>query len=372
MSTIYFATNRKLNPASAGADFLDVAATAPPATPRAEDLLCAVAQVSGIDIKNADAGTIAPVDPDGLNRGGFSEAQLAPLLASTNDILVFVHGADNSFSDAITRAAYNQAWLAAGQGKGSHRIFDMIVFTWPGRCYSDANFLGEANPIGDLADYRHDQEQARRSDFHLALFLRQTSALRRRIGNRRLHLLCHSMGNYALAGAVEFLFSGRDAPPPARIFDEIILAAADERADGFFLPDDRRLSDLWRLGHEITVYSNRNDVLMTASHWVNGNYRLGYDGPPNKANTGFFSPSVYDFVDCTGIDDSFGHGLLDSHQYYRESPKVRADILGVLAGLDGPGLTGRDRDAKRNVYTLFPPDNMVASLSAPTAGRPSV
>ena len=54
------------------------------------------------------SGVLSP-----LNQGGFTEAQLAPLIASPNDILVFVHGAANSFSDAITRAAYNQAWLAA-------------------------------------------------------------------------------------------------------------------------------------------------------------------------------------------------------------------------------------------------------------------
>lgn len=361
MATIYFATNRKLNPASASAEFLDVAATVPPAAPRPEDFLCGVAQVSGIDINNSDAGTIAPIDPNSLSRGGFSEAQLAPLLASTNDILVFVHGADNSFADAITRAAYNQAWLAAGQARASSGALDLVAFTWPGRSYGDANFLGEANPVGDLVDYRHDQEQAGFSNFHFALFLRQMLALRQRIGNRRLHLLCHSMGNFALGGAVEFLFADRGSAPTGRIFDEIILAAADEQANSFFLPNNRRLADLWRLGHEVTVYSNCNDVLMTASHWVNGDYRLGYDGPPNKSNTGFFSTSVYEFVDCTGVTDSIGRGLLDSHQYYRESPTVRTDILGVLAGLDGAALPGRTPHPTKNVYTLFPPEEIAAA-----------
>ncbi len=371
MATIYFATNRQLNPASGVAGFLDIAATAPPATPRPEDLLCSLAQVSGIDIQNSDAGTIAPIDPNSLNHGGFSEAQLAPLLASTNDILVFVHGADNSFSDAIIRAAYNQLWLATGPAGGSGRTFDMVAFTWPGRSYGEANFLGEANPVGDLVDYRHDQQQAGFSNFHFALFLQQMFALRQRIANRRLHLLCHSMGNYALGGAVELLFAGQATAPPGRIFDEIILAAADERANSFFLPNDRRLADLWRLGHEITVYSNRNDLLMTASHWVNGNYRLGYDGPPNKSNTSFFSTSVYEFVDCTGIDDSISHGPLNSHQYYRELPKVRADILGVLAGLNGTELPGRTPHPAQNVCTLFPSKAAAPANPAPTGGRPS-
>ena len=226
-STILFATNRQELPqaASWGATFIDTVASLP-GTPL--DLACGTATITDIDIQNADGGTIAKISP--INRGGFTNDQLAPLFASKNDILVFVHGTDNSFTDAIKRAAYNQAWLAAGgmtAMAGNRSRFDMICFTWPSHSYSD-NFLGEANLFGDLSDYQSDQTQAANSAYHFGLFLQQIAALRQRTGLRRVNLLCHSMGNYMLADAVGMLFQQPNQAPRIPIFDEIILAAADE------------------------------------------------------------------------------------------------------------------------------------------------
>lgn len=232
---VLFATNREVGADVNGMPTFSDEAASPPGNP--VDLVCAVATVSGIDARDAAKGQIERIS--GLCRGGFNQEQLAPLLRSDKDILVFIHGADNSFKDAITRAAYNKTWLALSGlvNNGENADFDVIAFTWPGRSYGDANFLlGELDPIGDYIDYRHDQQQARLSPFHLALFLKEIEAVRARLEDgRRLNLLCHSMGNYALAGAVESLF--RQAEAPARpIFDRILLAAADEPATSFAAP----------------------------------------------------------------------------------------------------------------------------------------
>lgn len=87
------------------------------------------------------------------------------------------------------------------------------------------------------------------------------------------------------------------------LFDEVILAAADEPSDTFGMPDGARLSDLWELTKHITVYSNREDILIFASHIVNKDWRLGHDGPPNRADIRFFPPAEYAFVDCTANED---------------------------------------------------------------------
>jgi esterase/lipase superfamily enzyme len=339
MVEVLFATNRQLLTTPAGAI---AAFGADPLPPSANSLFCASATVADIDISKPQHGRITAIAP--LNQGGFTDEQLAPILASTNDILVFVHGAANSFSDAITRAAYNQTWLAAAQLPNGN--FDIIAFTWPSTKYHYPNLLG------DLIDYLKDRERASQSAYHFDLFLRQISAFRQRVRNRRVNLLCHSMGNYMLGGATELWFSA-GAAPATPLFDEIVLAAADETATSFSTPNHGRLADLWRLGREITVYYNNDDVLMHLSRVVNQDYRLGWNGPPNAADKHFFSPNVYEFVDCTGIDD-FISGLIAepdrSHQYYRQSPRVRADIATTLAG--GTPV-GRRYDAASNTYSLF-------------------
>ena len=320
MPNILFATSRQIRPHAAGAvpDFGD---TSLPEAPDA--LICAAATVTGIDIARPDAGTIAAMSEPA--RGGFAAADLAPILASPNDILVFVHGCANSFTNAITRAAYNQAWL--GQAWGA--AHDMIGFTWPARPYVIADI------IDDYIDYRHDQAQARDSAFHFGLFVRQMQALRARIGGRRLNLLCHSMGNTMLAGAVEALFAGRE-PPATPIFDQVVLAAADEIATSFATPHGGRLAKLHRLSRAITVYYSRDDIAMALSRLVNLDPRLGHAGPPGETDTRVFPPDIYGFVDCSGVNDYLSDVRAEpdrSHQYYRQSPTVRADIVATLAGM---------------------------------------
>jgi len=341
MPQILFATNRQKLPVSTPdlAKFGDA-----PMPPAPDNLFCGIATVANIDIGQPAAGIVQTTSP--LVQGSFAADQLAPLLRSTNDVLIFIHGAANSFEDAMTRAAYNKAWIAAANLGGVNCDFDLIAFSWPARSYCFADL------VGDYFDYREDQAAAGQSYYHADLFLRQMYALRQRIGNRRLNLLCHSMGNYVLAGAVEQWFAGAAAPTQP-LFDEIILAAADEDAATFAAPNGRRLSHLWRLGREITVYSNRDDVAMALSHVANFDYRLGYDGPANAADTGFFSRNVYEFVNCSGVNDYLSNILVEpdrSHQYYRQSPTVRADIAASLAGLTPNRLR---YDASANVYSLF-------------------
>ena len=351
-ANVLFATSRQRLPDTA-AGIPNFGDTTLPAAPGA--LTCAKATVTGIDISKPSSGVITQVSP--LNQGGFAAADLAELLASQNDILVFVHGAANDFNDAVTRAAYNKSWLGQGSVPGWNSVFDVIAFTWPARQYQLANI------IGDYADYRHDQAEATQSAYHFGLFLQQMLALQPRIGRRRMNLLCHSMGNYMLGGAVELLYANH-AQPATPMFNEIVLAAADEPATTFSTPNGGRMNFLWRLGREITVYFNNADVAMGLSHLVNRDYRLGYDGPPNTADTQFFSTNVYDFVDCTGVGD-FISPLLQapdrSHQYYRQSPTVRSDILATLAGAT-PVRPKYDQSA--NVYSLFPQAAVVAAAAA--------
>ena len=326
--TILFATNRtQTGPVQDGIPQFGDEPTAA-GTP----LSCAAATVDGIDTQDEDSGKIVAVTP--LQAGAFAEEDLKGLLESPNDVLVFIHGTMNDFSAAITRAAYNQAWLGETAVNGSARSYDVIAFTWPGRDYDIPSLF----QIGDAIEgYRHDQSSAAHSNEDMAAFFRLLYTLKARIGTRRLNLLCHSMGCYALGGAMETLFKDPGAPTKL-LFDEVMLAAGDEDCSTFIEPHGGRLSNLHLLGREITVYFNRNDIAMHLSRIVNGAFHLGYDGPPNRADLRTFPPKVYEFVNCIALSDYIDtpqhpEQVDRSHQYYRQSPTVRRDIAAGLAGL---------------------------------------
>jgi esterase/lipase superfamily enzyme len=337
-ASILFATNRRLGGTVNGITTFD---------DRAQDqdpnaLTCGSVEVTDIDIASPNHGFIDKMSK--LTSGSFDQGAIDALAHSTNDVLVFVHGASNSFEDAITRGAYNKVWLGAAK---LHRTnFEVVAFSWPGRTYEYWNIFSDAE------GYRHDQSEAQASAFPFGLFLQQVQRIRQVIGNRKLNLLCHSMGNYMLGGAVE-AWARANPAAPGPIFDTAILAAADEVATTFTTPNNGRLCTLKKLAGRITVYFNYDDVLMHLSHLANCDYRLGYDGPPNKADLKVFDPPVYNMVDCTGVDDYIS-SIFDqpdrSHQYYRQSPTVRLDIAQTLSGAS----PRRPRyDSKANVYSLF-------------------
>ena len=92
-TSILFATNRQPLAGTGMPDFGDE-----PLPENPGGLACAVATVDGIDIGKPSGGAITAISP--VNLGGFTEEQLAPIIASPRDVLVFVHGAANSFHDA--------------------------------------------------------------------------------------------------------------------------------------------------------------------------------------------------------------------------------------------------------------------------------
>jgi esterase/lipase superfamily enzyme len=337
MVNILFATNRN----EVGAGTLSPFGT--DGISSNQNLFYGTATVDQININAPSSGTITAIDYK--SQVSFSQDQLAPLLASSNDVLLFVHGCANDFTDSITRAAYNQTWLAASNLANS--TFDVIAFSWPARSYFMANILG------DYADYRADQAAATGSAAFFSSFLGIIGGLRGQIPRkRRMNLLCHSMGNFMLGGVLPNFVAGNSRGMP--IFDEIVLAAADEPANTFNVPNPARFSGLNAVGREITIYFNNNDIAMDLSHLVNSDYRLGYDGPANMADTTFFPPSCYKFVDCTGVNDYISDWITApdrSHQYYRQSPTVRKDIVMSLAGFTP---TRSKYDPKANSYSLFP------------------
>ena len=279
------------------------------------------------------------------------DALRADMREGDRPTLVVVHGFSNTFQNAIERAG----WILAFYGIDAN----VFAFTWPSR--------GSAGPVPlPYADYAHDRGTAAASGPAMARTIRilhdyVDSLPEDQRCRQPIHLLCHSMGNFALRHGLQALLSlpepplqappGDDAAPVRpltfldraspvpvavrRTFDRIVLAAADEDDDAF--DDLRKLQALPRLGRAVTVYHTARDwVLDTLSAKTKFNGpRLGTDGPDNMG-------VISDKVGAVDVSDAIDPGQdIESHQYYRIFPAVRDDIVAVLSGARAETIAGR-------------------------------
>jgi esterase/lipase superfamily enzyme len=315
-TTVYFATNRALN-GSANAWQSYGSQIVSPSDPNA--VLYATAFV---DNSNLDADTTGAIHSiQNAQTGTFTDGVRDDLIGSGKNLLVFIHGFDNSFENAITRAAFNREWLAAAGASAADT--SVVAFTWP----SAGRLLSFPLP---WEAYFQDQTTAGQSGFHLMSFFSRLQPIITAVhdAGRQVFLLAHSMGNFALQGAVASWFAHGNGDD--MLFDEIILAAADERFDSFAFPASGRLSSLYRLGERISIYYSNADEVLAGSKLVNlGAQRLGQDGPLDRADATKFPTARYRMVDCTAYRD-YAFDFASSHQYYRRSPAVRGDIAALL------------------------------------------
>src|SRR5438094_2254027 len=119
----------------------------------------------------------------------------------------------------------------------------------------------------------------------------QPRLTRARTNGSRVFLLSHSMGNYALQAGVQSWFTHGNGD--AALFDEAILAAADERYDSFDFPQPGRLSSLYHLATRISIYFSHADGVLIFGEVINGVRRLGQDGPHHRTDTTRFPPAQY-------------------------------------------------------------------------------
>lgn len=323
MVKVYFATNRVPDPAVEGG----FGAAIQP-TDGADKVLYGTVDVQNIDMNDESSGEFAPAAE--LTPGSYSDEATAEIVAAKNSLLVFIHGFDNSYADAMKRAAFNAEWLR--QSGVASADTTVLAFSWPS--------AGALFTFPHL-DYESDQAKAGLSAPHIGWYFNVLDNLRQDYRQKnpdgKIFLLAHSMGAHALQGAIQWWF--QQSGPAEVFFDEAIIAAGDEVDDTFEAKSDAKLSALPKLAQRVTVYHSRRDVAMYLSTTLNLDCRLGFDGPDDKANETTYPVAKFRIVDCTNVTD---FDLADppdaTHQYYRRSKVVRRDIASVLGGDGGGGL----------------------------------
>ncbi len=311
-TTVYFATSRKASGDGFGAE-LDPAQTT-----------FGAIKVTGTTLADADSGTMGPVTDRTM--GTFGTAALNSIVNGGDNLLIFIHGFANSFEDAIKRAAFNRAWFAAGGAAGETTV---VAFTWP----SPGKTIGSLSALEK--PYKSDQKNAGGSGPHLAQFFLEVdklvAAFRGFRPNRRVFLLAHSMGNWALQAGVAEWYAKRTTDKV--VFDEVFLAAPDENYNSFEGTPGERLTRLADLGKRITIYYNGTDkILYLLSKIINGTPRLGTLGPKKMRDAQVYPAEKFRMRGCAFVAD-YHHGTFDAvHQYYRLSPKVREDVVAMMNG----------------------------------------
>jgi esterase/lipase superfamily enzyme len=255
--------------------------------------------------------------------------------AQRKEVVVFIHGYNNTFDDA-----------ARTMGNICHYLghdFVCVVLTWP------------AGGKGVFMGYNVDRES---SEFAVADMKKAIRAISQTEGVRAVHFIAHSRGTDVLTSALQQLgieaYSSRTSLSQQLKVKNIVLFAPDIDIDvastklfGVVSDPDARYgpkknpSGVFPQGDvHLTIYSSPDDKALGLSSFLfSSNMRLGQqdlDQSSAKAfGEGAGSAGLVDFIEVNGTTDMFGHG------YFLSNPAVSSDLVAMIRYGLKPGDPGR-------------------------------
>lgn len=206
--------------------------------------------------------------------------------------LVFIHGYNNGFDDALFRTA--------------QIAYDLK--------YDGAPFLYSWPSGAGIAGYPYDRESAQQAEQYLKQFLLMVL---NETGAKNVSIIAHSMGNQVLLQVLRDL--KRSTPEVARI-SQVILAAPDVDRDSFqFLA-----GEIQGLSRGITMYASSNDVALGISRRFAGGIPRAGDVPAGDG------PTVVAGIDTIDISALSTDYLAMNHSSYAEKTGLLKDIELIL------------------------------------------
>lgn len=210
--------------------------------------------------------------------------------------LIFVHGFNVSFDDALFRAAQIAYDLD----------FDGVpfVFSWPS--------------IAGVSGYVLDRNRARGAQDYLRQFI---ELVEKESGAKQIHLVAHSMGADPLLGALRDMAIA--TPPGTRPdrprFNEVILAAPDVTRDNF----EQIAQRIAPLRKGMTLYASSNDRALQAS----GILTLGESPAGGVPSSGPLIMAGLDTIDVSLANTDF---FSLNHSTFADRAQLLTDIRGLL------------------------------------------
>lgn len=232
----------------------------------------------------------------------------------TDAVLLFVHGFNVEFDEALVRTAQLSQDLSRDE---TYKVGVPVLYSWP-----SAGALS-------LEDYRGDRDRSLGAAPYLEEFL---DLLTEDIDVERINIIAHSMGNRVLTQALEDY--ARDYLERHNRDDlefRILLVAADVERDIF----DAANGVFDNLDANVTIYTSDTDRALHVSSFVNeeGRKRLG---DTDKNRPYIRRSQNYQTIDATAVTtELFGIG----HNYYSDNPTILWDMMCTI------GETGPDQRA---------------------------
>ncbi|WP_027681939.1 alpha/beta hydrolase [Rhizobium leguminosarum] len=226
------------------------------------------------------------VDPLDGERAG--ETWLKTHMPKSRRVLVFVHGFNNRYEDAVYRFAQIV--------HDSHADVAPVVFTWPSR--------------GSIFDYNYDKESTNYSRDALEELLTRTAA---NPAVSDVTIMAHSMGTWLTVESLRQM-AIRNGHVAAKI-NNVILASPDLDVDVF----GRQFASLGKERPHFTIFVSQDDRALALSRRISGNVdRLGQIDPsvePYRSKLEAAGITVLDLTKLKG-GDRLNHGK------FAESPEV--------------------------------------------------
>jgi esterase/lipase superfamily enzyme len=243
--------------------------------------------------------------------------------------LVFIHGYNTSFDNALYRTAqiaYDLDFDGAP-----------FLYSWPSG--------------GAVASYTYDRESAQASEPYLREFLEMVV---KETGAKSVSIIAHSMGNQPL---MDVLRDMKSSAPEGVTISQVILAAPDVDADGF----TNLAKTIQGLAKNVTLYVASNDRALIVSRNFWGSYRAG-DIPPA-------GPLILPGIDTIDVTAASTDAFAINHSGYASNNKLLEDIGELIkTGLRPPEdrklKPGKITGASGDYWRYVPPPEVPAATGS--------
>jgi esterase/lipase superfamily enzyme len=260
----------------------------------------------------AIAQTAAKDDRGGVNQ--FHELLRGRLAQTTHkDVFIFVHGFNNTFEDAVFRAA--EVWHFMG------RVGVPIAYTWPAG-------------LGGLRGYAYDRESGEFTVSHLRRFIQNVADCP---DVERVHLIGHSRGCDVTISALRELHliitaQGKTTQRELKL-ENLVLAAPDVDEEVFM---QRAVGEnLLQAARRTTIYASQHDKAIELTDIIFASRRrlgtLAVKDFSPKVKQGLAKLPNVQFIECKVT------GVFLSHSYVFTHPAALSDLILVLRERRPPG-----------------------------------
>lgn len=252
-------------------------------------------------------------------------------LCDCKDLIIYVHGFNNTFDEATVNLA--GIWHFMGrQGMP-------LVYTWPAA-------------HGGLFGYFIDRESGEFTIYHLKEMLKLLASFDE-IDN--IHIIAHSRGTDVVTTALrELIIEHRAAgknPRESLGIKNLILAAPDL---DFGVMRQRLIAEKFGVAiGQITIYTAQTDTALGISESLMTGSRLGRLESNDFSKTEieiFSSIKNVNFINVIDVRSFI------SHAYYLDSPSASSDLIRVLRNGSKPGSADRPLTHKQHNFWEIPPD----------------